>query len=99
MLLCKMCLGLLPKHHSIDMYLQVSGLAVRLKQADKDAALYNSREVLFGKPATDYSEVKKLWEAFEPFQQFWSVAAAWQVIGLTELVAAVQVRSLLVLTV
>lgn len=59
--------------------LQVSGLAARLKQADKDAALYNSREALFGKPTTDYSQVKKLWETFEPFQQFWSVAAAWQV--------------------
>lgn len=59
--------------------LQVLALAARLKQAEKDAALYNSREALFGKPATDYSEVKKLWESFEPYQQFWSIAAAWKV--------------------
>lgn len=59
--------------------MQVSGLAARLKQAEKDAALYNSREALFGKPTTDYNEVKKLWESFEPYQQFWSIAAAWKV--------------------
>ena len=60
-------------------WMQVSGVAGRLKQAEKDAALYNSREALFGKPTTDYTEVKTLWDTFEPFQQFWSVAAAWQV--------------------
>lgn len=59
--------------------MQVSTLAARLKQAEKDAALYNSREALFGKPATDYSDVKKLWETFETYQQFWSIAAAWKV--------------------
>ena len=58
---------------------QVANLSGRLKQAEKDAALYNSREALFGKPTTDYSEVKKLWESFEPYQQFWSVTAAWKV--------------------
>ena len=63
--------------------LQVSALAARLKQAEKDAALYNSREALFGKPATDYSQVKKLWESFEPYQQFWSIAAAWKVCNIT----------------
>ncbi|KAL0019092.1 hypothetical protein WJX77_000912 [Trebouxia sp. C0004] len=57
---------------------KVSALAARLKQAEKDAALYNSREALFGKPATDYSQVRKLWEGFEPYQQFWSIAAAWK---------------------
>ena len=59
--------------------LQVSGLAARLKQAEKDAALYNSREALFGRPTTDYTEVKKLSETFEPYQQFWSIAASWKV--------------------
>jgi dynein heavy chain len=63
--------------------LQVSTLAARLKQAEKDAALYNSREALFGKPATDYSEVRKLGESFEPYQQFWSIAAAWKVCSNT----------------
>ena len=57
----------------------MANLGARLKQAEKDAALYNSREALFGKPTTDYSEVKKLWESFEPYQQFWSVTAAWKV--------------------
>lgn len=59
--------------------LQVSSLAARLKQAEKDAALYNSREALFNKPTTDYSKVKKLWGTFEPYQQFWSIAASWKV--------------------
>lgn len=61
---------------------QVSGLAARLKQAEKDAALYNSREALFGNTTTDYSEVKKLWETFEPYQHFWSIAASWKVTHL-----------------
>ena len=60
-------------------HLQVSSLGARLKQAEKDAALYNSREALFNKSNTDYSEVKKLWETFEPYQQFWSIAASWKV--------------------
>jgi len=64
-----------------------------LKQAEKDAALYNSREALFGKPATDYSEVKKLWESFEPYQQFWSIAAAWKVCNNTMSLASTNLSS------
>ena len=41
--------------------------------------MYNSREALFNKPTTNYSELKKLWETFEPYQQFWSIAASWKV--------------------
>ncbi len=73
--------------------LQVSALAARLKQAEKDAALYNSREALFGKPTTDYSEVKKLWESFEPYQQFWSIAAAWKVCNNTTFLAPTNASS------
>lgn len=72
-----MCLQLISKKPAV--MLQVASLAARLKQAEKDAALYNSREALFNKPTTDYSKVKKLWETFEPYQQFWSIAASWKV--------------------
>lgn len=37
---------------------QVRSLDERLKQADKDAQLYNSREALLGQPQTDYSQVR-----------------------------------------
>lgn len=49
-----------------------------LKQAEKDAQLYNSRESLMGLPITDYSRIKKVIEGFEPFFQFWTTAASWR---------------------
>jgi len=48
---------------------------------------------LFGKPTTDYSEVKKLWESFEPYQQFWSIAAAWKVCNNTMSLAPTSLSS------
>jgi hypothetical protein len=41
---------------------QVKALDEQLKQADKEAGLYNSREALLGMPLSDYSAVKKLIE-------------------------------------
>ena len=58
--------------------LQVKRTAAKLKQAEKDAATYNSREGLFGRPLSDYSQLKKVAESFEPFQQFWATAATWK---------------------
>ena len=58
--------------------LQVKRTAAKLKQAEKDAATYNSREGLFGRPLSDYSQLKKVEESFEPFQQFWATAATWK---------------------
>ncbi len=50
----------------------------RLKQADRDATTYNSRESLLGLPISDYTGVKKLQEQFDPFVQFWTVAHAFK---------------------
>lgn len=58
---------------------EAKGLAERLAQAEKDAVLFNSREGLLGLPTTDYSSLRKLAETFEPYSQFWTTAAAWQV--------------------
>lgn len=53
-------------------------MSERLRTADADAGIFNSREALLGLPLTDYSGVKKTIEAFEPFQLFWSTASAWR---------------------
>ncbi len=63
----------------------------------QDAGMYNSREVLLGLPATDYSAVKKLQEQFDPFFQFWTTAHAFRVsapfaCALSLTVACVTVR-------
>ncbi len=61
---------------------EAKALAERLAQAEKDAVLFNSREGLLGLPTTDYSSLRKLAETFEPYSQFWTTAAAWQVHAL-----------------
>jgi hypothetical protein len=58
---------------------EAKALAERLAQAEKDAVVFNSREGLLGLPSTDYSALRKLVETFEPYSQFWTTAAAWQV--------------------
>ncbi|KAJ9531689.1 hypothetical protein QJQ45_021839, partial [Haematococcus lacustris] len=57
---------------------QARALEAHLKQADADANTFNGREALLGVPLTDYSGVRKLVEQYEPFCQFWTVAAAWR---------------------
>jgi hypothetical protein len=44
-------------------------------QADADAVLFNSREALLGQPLTDYSQLKRCADAFEPFHSFWTTGA------------------------
>lgn len=56
---------------------QVQNLEMLLKRADGETLTFNSREMLFGLPQTDYGRVKKLMEQFDPFMQFWSAAASW----------------------
>jgi dynein heavy chain len=57
---------------------QVKALDQRIKAAEKEAAIYNSREALLGKPTTDYTMIRKMAEQFEPYQ-FWTTAADWRV--------------------
>ncbi|KAG2485619.1 hypothetical protein HYH03_015682 [Edaphochlamys debaryana] len=50
----------------------------RLKKADHDATLFNTREQLLGLPATDYSPLRKVIEQFDPFYQFWTTSSSWR---------------------
>jgi hypothetical protein len=58
---------------------EVAALDRQLRAADKQAAQINTREGLLGRPVTDYSQLRELSDLFDPFQQFWSTAAGWQV--------------------
>ena len=57
---------------------EVKQIGEQLKQAVADAALYNSHEVLFDKPQTDYSMLKGVSDTYQPYSDFWSTAAAWK---------------------
>ncbi len=57
---------------------EVRSLDERLKKADRDAGVFNSREQLLGLPPTDYSMLKKVIETFDPFFQFWTTAHNWR---------------------
>jgi dynein heavy chain, axonemal len=58
---------------------EVKALDARLKKAEKEAQRFNSREAMFSLPITDYSQFRKILDSFDPFFQFWSVAASWKV--------------------
>jgi dynein heavy chain, axonemal len=58
---------------------EVKALDIKLKQADKEAQRFNSREAMFGLPITDYTHFKKVLDNFDPFYQMWTVAASWKV--------------------
>ncbi|KAL2653916.1 hypothetical protein R1flu_022044 [Riccia fluitans] len=49
----------------------------KLFKAEQTTRLFNSREALFGVPPTDYSRLKKVQEAFEPFHYLWTTADEW----------------------
>lgn len=51
----------------------------KLQEAEQQAQLYNSREVLLGLEPTDYGCLKKTSEIFEPFMNFWQTVSSWKV--------------------
>ena len=57
---------------------QMQEMEKDLKESQKQADLYNSREALFGMEPTDYHGLKKIQETFDPFLQFWSYANSWR---------------------
>lgn len=57
--------------------LTVRNIRGNLNKADERAKLYNSREMLFGAPPTDYSELQDLNKKFEPFYDLWDCAEKW----------------------
>ncbi|BBN11637.1 hypothetical protein Mp_5g13570 [Marchantia polymorpha subsp. ruderalis] len=52
--------------------------ADKLRKAEAATRLFNSREALFGVPPTDYSRLKRIQEAFEPFNYLWVAADEWK---------------------
>lgn len=52
----------------------VEELQGSVKEAQDAATQLNAQEAIFGLPPTDYSHVKKLADALEPFHQFWTSA-------------------------
>ncbi|KAJ7552868.1 hypothetical protein O6H91_06G073600 [Diphasiastrum complanatum] len=50
----------------------------QLRKAEEASGLFNSREILFGVPTTDYSRLRKTIEAYEPFYYLWTSADDWK---------------------
>ncbi|GLI62391.1 hypothetical protein VaNZ11_005010 [Volvox africanus] len=57
---------------------EIRAVDERLRKADHDATVFNSREALLGLPPTDYSPLRKVIETFEPFLQFWTTSSNWR---------------------
>ncbi|KAG2439747.1 hypothetical protein HYH02_010624 [Chlamydomonas schloesseri] len=57
---------------------EVRSVDERLKKADRDAGVFNSREALLGLPPTDYTPLKKVIDTFDPFLQFWTTSSNWR---------------------
>lgn len=51
----------------------------KLREAEKQAQVYNSRETLLGLEVSDYSCLKKISEKLDPFLNFWTVVSSWKV--------------------
>ncbi|CAE7390598.1 Dnah1 [Symbiodinium sp. CCMP2592] len=60
-----------------EIYENVESVNERLKSAATQAKLFNSRELLFGKEATDYGMIAQLTKEWEPFSQLWVTAYNW----------------------
>ena len=55
----------------------VRSLEERLESAEKQAALFNAREVLFNADFTDYSALKMIRKNFEPYFNLWCTSSDW----------------------
>ena len=55
----------------------VRSLEERLESAEKQATLFNAREVLFNAEFTDYSVLKMIRKNFEPYCNLWCTASDW----------------------
>jgi dynein heavy chain len=55
----------------------VKKLQRRLADVERKAKHFNSREALFERPPTDYSDVQRVARNLEPYQNFWICAYDW----------------------
>jgi len=60
-----------------EIYENVDSVNERLKEAAAKSKMFNSRELLFGREQTDYSQVQALTKEWEPFSQLWVTAYQW----------------------
>ena len=60
-----------------DIAKMVMGINENLKNSEKQAALFNSREGLFGRDTTDYSQLKQMQKDFKPYSDLWLTANYW----------------------
>jgi len=60
-----------------EIFENVESVNERLKQANVQAKLFNSREQLFGREPTDYSQLQALQKEWEPFSQLWVTTYHW----------------------
>ena len=56
----------------------VADIQQALKDYEAKAQIFNTREALFGEPATEYEQLAKLVKDFEPYASLWTTAADWQ---------------------
>ena len=56
----------------------VAALQAKIDDGKERAALYNSREELFGWPVTEYSQLNELNKALEPYNTLWTTAVNFQ---------------------
>lgn len=61
-----------------EIYENVESVNDRLRQANRQAQTFNSREGLFGKESTDYSLLDARQKEWEPYSTLWTVAYHWQ---------------------
>ena len=54
---------------------RVGAIDERIRAAQATAALFNSREAVFGKRPTNYNKIRVVAEVLEPFHKFWTYAA------------------------
>lgn len=69
------------KHYNLDHVEDIAHHAATLQrkfeQSQKDAQLYNSREILFGRPVTEYETLVSAKKLFEPYNTLWTTAHDW----------------------
>ena len=56
----------------------VAALQAKIDDGKERAALYNSREELFGWPVTEYTQLNELHKALEPYNSLWTTAMNFQ---------------------
>ena len=54
---------------------QIDDLKTRIKESEDKVSSFNDREKLFEQPKTDYEDLTKLQEKFDPFQRLWEHAS------------------------